>query len=161
VGSSWGHSFLQASTCSIVGSLPWATGGDLLLCGPPRAAGEQPSSPWSAPGAAGESVLWRLKPSYPSFCTDLGVCRVVALTCSHSSLPLQFLLQRGFFPLLNYFISEALPPPLMGSAVVSSGSILEPAGSGSMGHRRASSSFSQKPPLYPPLPKPCHANPIE
>jgi len=47
-GSPRGHSFLQASTCSGMGSLPQATGGYLLHCGPPWAAGGQPASPWSS-----------------------------------------------------------------------------------------------------------------
>jgi len=33
-----GHSFLQASTCCSMGSLPWAASGDLLHHGPPWAA---------------------------------------------------------------------------------------------------------------------------
>jgi len=48
-GSPQGHSFLQASTCSAVGSLSQATGGYLLHCGPPWAAGGQPAPPWSSP----------------------------------------------------------------------------------------------------------------
>jgi len=47
-GSPQGHSFLQASPCSSVGSLPRAIGGDLLHRGPPWAAGEQPASPCSS-----------------------------------------------------------------------------------------------------------------
>jgi len=47
-GSPWGHSLLQASTCSGVGCLPRATGGYLLHHGPPCTAGEQPSSLWSS-----------------------------------------------------------------------------------------------------------------
>jgi len=38
-GSPWGHSLLQASTCSGLGCLPWATGGYLLHHGPPWTAG--------------------------------------------------------------------------------------------------------------------------
>jgi len=52
MGSPQGHSFLQTSTCSGVGSLPRATGGYLLHHGPPWAAGEQPASPWSSSQAA-------------------------------------------------------------------------------------------------------------
>jgi len=44
-GSLQGHSFLQASSCSSMGSLPSATGGDLLHQGPPWTAGRQPASP--------------------------------------------------------------------------------------------------------------------
>jgi len=38
-GSAQGHSFLQAYICSCMGSLPWASGGDLLHHGPPWATG--------------------------------------------------------------------------------------------------------------------------
>jgi len=62
--------------------------------------------------------------SSPSFFTGLGVCKVFSLTSSHSSLWLQLLLRSSLFPLLNYVIPEALPPLLMGSALVGSGSIL-------------------------------------
>jgi len=48
VGSPRGHSLLQASPCFSVGSLPRATGGHLLHCGPPWAAGGQPASLWSS-----------------------------------------------------------------------------------------------------------------
>jgi len=65
---------------------PRAAGGDLLRCGPPWAAGGQPAPPWSAPRAAGKSLLRCLRHLLPSFCTDLGVCRVISLTYSHSSL---------------------------------------------------------------------------
>jgi len=91
--SPWGHGLLRASTCSGVGSLPWATGEYLLHCGPPRAAGAQPASPWSSPWAAGESLPWHLE----------------------------------------HIIPEVLPPSLMGSAFASGGSVLKPAGSGSVG----------------------------
>ena len=40
----------------------------------------------------------------------------------------------GFFPLLKYVITEALKSSLTGSTLASSGSILEPAGIGSVGH---------------------------
>jgi len=64
-GSPRGHSFLQASTCPGMGSLPWAAGGDLLHRGPPWAVGGQPASPWSSPQAVGEFLLWRLKHLLP------------------------------------------------------------------------------------------------
>jgi len=47
MGSPRGHSLLQAYNCSGVGSLPRATGGDLLHHGPPWTAGEQPALPRS------------------------------------------------------------------------------------------------------------------
>ncbi|KAK4818263.1 hypothetical protein QYF61_009968 [Mycteria americana] len=55
--------------------------------------------------------------SCPSFFTALGVCRVVSLTYSHSSLWLQ--LRSKFFPLLKYVIPEVLSISLMGSALAS------------------------------------------
>jgi len=61
-----------------------------------------------------------------SCCTDLGVCRVVSLTYSHSSLLLQLLLHSDFFPLLNSVIPEVLPLLLVGSALASGGSVLDP-----------------------------------
>ncbi|KAK4810648.1 hypothetical protein QYF61_007385 [Mycteria americana] len=70
--------------------------------------------------------------SSSSFFTDLGVCRVVSLTYSHSSFPAAVVQQ--FLPLLKYVITEALPPSLMGSALASSGSVLEPAGIGHGGN---------------------------
>jgi len=65
-GAPWGHSLLWASTCSSVGSLPQATGGHLLHCGPPWAAGRQLPSPWSSSGVAREdSLLWHLEHFLP------------------------------------------------------------------------------------------------
>jgi len=61
-----GHSFLQASTCSSVASIPWATGGDLLHHGAPWAAGAQPASPWSSAQATRqESLLHHLEHLFP------------------------------------------------------------------------------------------------
>jgi len=101
-GSPQGHNFLQALTCSSMGSLPRATGGDLLHHGPPWTAGEQPASPRSSSRAAREeSLLWCLEQLLPpSFFTDFGVCRVVSLTSSHSSLPTA-LSPQCFFPFLS------------------------------------------------------------
>ena len=65
-----------------------------------------------------------------------------------------------FLPLLKYVITEALPPSLIGLALASSGFVLEPSGTGSIGH---GGSFSQllteAAPMAPWLPKPCLANP--
>jgi len=62
----------------------------------------------------------------------------------------------GVFFLLNYVIPEALPPLLMGLALASGGSILEPTGTGSVRH---GGSFwellTEATPVAPPLPKPC------
>ena len=63
------------------------------------------------------------------------------------------------FPLLKYFIPEVLPLSLMGSALATGRSVLEPVALAPSEVGEASGSFSQKPPLQPPLlPKPCHAN---
>jgi len=73
-GSPRGHSLLQASTCSGVGSLPRAAGGDLLHHGPPWTAGGQTASPWSSSRATREvSDLASRAPPPPSFFTDLDV----------------------------------------------------------------------------------------
>jgi len=63
-GSPRSHSFLQASTRLSVGSLPQATGGDLLHRGPPWTAGGQPAS-----RAAGENLcsgFWSTSSPSPS-----------------------------------------------------------------------------------------------
>jgi len=96
--------------------------------------------------------------SSPSFCTDPGVCRAV----SHHLTPLFSCSSADFFsPLLNYVIPKVLPLSLMGSALASGGSVLEPAGTGSVGH---GGSFwqllTEATPVAPSLPKPCHTNPI-
>jgi len=60
-----------------------------------------------------------------------------------------------------FFIPEALPPSLMGSALASGGSILEPAGVGSTGHRGSFwQLLTEATPVAPLLPKPGHANPV-
>jgi len=85
--------------------------------------------------------------SSPSFFTDLGVYRAVSLTYSHSSFLLQFTPPSH---LHKHIITEALPLLLMGWTLASAGSVLELGGFDSIGHRGASSSFSQKLPLWPP-----------
>ena len=67
--------------------------------------------------------------SSPSFFTDLGVCRVVSLTFSHSSL---LAAAQHFLPFPKYVVTEALPALLIGSALASGGSVLEPAVTGSV-----------------------------
>jgi len=78
--------------------------------------------------------------SSPSFFTALGVCRLVSLTSSHSSLLLQ--LPRFFFPILKYVITEVLPPSLIGLSLASIWSILEPAALALSDTGEASDSFS-------------------
>jgi len=99
-------------------------------------------------------------PSSPSFFTDLGVCRVVSLTLSHLSLSTAVSLQSFFLPFLEYVITETLPPSLIGLALASSRSVLEPAATGFIRH---GGSFSQllteATSTALPLPKPCHTNP--
>ena len=53
----------------------------------------------------------------------------------------------GVFFLLKYIIPEVLPSLLMGLALASSGSILEPAGTGSIRHRGSFSQLLTEPPV--------------
>jgi len=97
--------------------------------------------------------------SSPSFFTDLGVCRVVSFTSSHSPL-LTAVSLHFFLPFLNYVIPEVLQSSLIGLALASSRSVLEPADTGFIRH---GGSFSQlltaATPIAPLLSKPCHTNP--
>ncbi|KAK4806369.1 hypothetical protein QYF61_016228 [Mycteria americana] len=124
-------------------------GGYVRYLGPPWAVGGHSASPWSSPQAAGESLLRCLE--HPSFFTDLGVCRVVSLTYSRSSLLAA--VAQHFFPLLKYVIPEALPSPLMGSALSNGRSILELAGTGSVGHERSLWHLLTEVPLVPSSPR--------
>ena len=76
-----------------------------------------------APGAAAP----------PPSALALVVCRAVALPHTLAALP-RLLLCSRFFPFLKYVIPEVLPPSLMGLALVSGESVLEPAGIGFIGH---------------------------
>ena len=98
-------------------------------------------------------------PPLSSFFTDLGVCRVVSITSSHSpSLP--FLLQRYFLPFLKYVITEALPLSLIVLTLGSGGSVLEPASTGFIKHRGSFLQLlTEATPIAPLLPKHCHTNP--
>jgi len=88
--------------------------------------------------------------SSPSSFTDFGVCRVVSLTYSQSCLMLQ--LCRVFSPFSDYVITEVLPPSLMGLALASSGSILEPAVIGSIGRGGSFQRLlTEATPVAPPL----------
>jgi len=83
-------------------SLPWATGGDLLHCGPPWTAGAQPASPWSSSQAAGEkSLLQYLDHLLPPPHSLTLVSAIVSLTSPQSSLSTALSLQVFFFPFLN------------------------------------------------------------
>jgi len=146
-----------------MGSLPRAAGGDLLHHGPPWTSGRQPASPWSfITSCKGRlSAPASQAPPPPSFFTDLGVCRVVSFTSSHFSL-YTAVSPQFFLPFLKYAIPEALPPLLIGLALASSESVLEPAGTDFV---RCGGSFLQvlteATPIAPPLLKPCHANPYQ
>ncbi|XP_074683769.1 LYR motif-containing protein 4 isoform X1 [Strix aluco] len=113
---------------------PQAADGSLLHHVPPQAAGAQPAPLWSSPWAAGESVLWCLehllllllhRPWRPQSCFS----HIFSIF-----FPAAIAGAQQFFPLLKYVIPEVLPPLLMGSALASDGSVLEPAGIGSVGH---------------------------
>jgi len=137
-----GHSLLWASTCSGVGSsigLRWIS-----------------DPPWTSMGcrgtvcltmvfvmAAGESAPVHGGPSpLPSSLTLV----YAELFLSHRLTPRSVAVFAAFFS-PSYVIPEVLPPSLMGWALASSGSILEPAGICFVRHREASHSFSQMPPL--------------
>jgi len=90
--------------------------------------------PWTSVGCRGTACLTAVfyhelqgqalcssisSTSSPSFFTDVGVCRVVSFTSSHSSLFTAVSLQFFFLPLLKYVITEVLPPSLMGLALAS------------------------------------------
>jgi len=91
VGCPQVHSILQASTCSSMGSSP----GCRWISAPPWTS----SLPHHGflQGLQGNLCSSAWSTSSPSFFTDLGVCGVVSLTLSHSSLWLQLLMPRGFF----------------------------------------------------------------
>jgi len=70
-----------------VWGLPWAAGGDLLPRGPPWASGDSLPHHGLHHRLQGKNLCSSISStSSPSFFTDLGVCRVVSFTSSHSSL---------------------------------------------------------------------------
>jgi len=160
MGSPWGgHSLLQESTCSGVGS----SLGCRWISAPPLSSG---GSSGGQP-AFHHCLLHRLQgnllsgawsTSSPSFFTDLGICRVVSVAYSHSSLAAKCH-YTGFFSLIKFVITEVLPLSLIGSALARDGSILEPGGTDCI---RCRGSFSQllaaSTPIAPLLPKLCHAS---
>ena len=100
------------------------------------------------------SRTWRT--SLSSYFTDLGVCIVVSLTFSHSSLAAA--VQR-FLPFLEYGVTEALPTLLMSSGLASSRSTLEPAVTGSVQHGGSYwQLLTEATPAALPLPKPWQVN---
>ena len=79
---------------------PWAAGGYLLHRGPPWATEGQPASPWSSPGAAGESLLWHLEHLLPlllcwPWCLQSCFSHIFSLLSPAANRP------DFFFPFLN------------------------------------------------------------
>jgi len=102
---------------------------------------------------AGKSPLRCLEHLLPSFSSDFGVCRAVSLTF-FSLLSVTAAVQRLLSFLKNVF-AEALPVLLSGSALASSGSVLEPAGTGCLTWGMLLGPSYRGHPSIPPLPKPC------
>ena len=71
---------------ALVWGHPQAEGGDLLPHVAPWLQGE-PVPPWSAPGLQGSLCSSAWSTSCPPSALTVGVCSVVPLTSSHSSLP--------------------------------------------------------------------------
>lgn len=102
----------------------------------------------STMGCRGISVLMPGAPPLPPS-SLISVSVELLFSHSHLSLPAAAVAQ-NFFPLLfKYIISDVQPLSLMGLALASGGSILEPAGLVSVGMGQASGSFSQESLLYP------------
>jgi len=109
-------------------------------------------------GLQGKTLCFSiLRATSSSFFTDLGVCRVVSFTLSHSSLSAA--VSPHVFSLLKYVVTEVLPPSLIGLALASGGSVLELAGTGFTRHGgRFWQLLTEATRIAPQLPKPCHAN---
>lgn len=65
VGSPQVVSSLRKHSAVLLWGSSWTAGGSLLHSSSPWAAGRQPDSPWSAPGAAGESLPQHLEHFLP------------------------------------------------------------------------------------------------
>ena len=130
-----GHSLPWASTCSRVGS----SLGCRWISAPPWTSMDYR---WTAcltmvftTGCRGISAPVPGASPPPPASQTLGSA---GLFLSHVLTPLSgchFCAPCNFFSLLKYVIPEALLPLLMGLALASSGSVLEPAGIGTIGHR--------------------------
>jgi len=141
-----------------VWSPPWAAGGDLLHCGPPWAAEDSLPHCGLLHELQGNLCSSTWSTFSPSFFTDLRAAshffHIFSLLSPGAVAAAQI-----FFPLLNYVMLEMLPPPLMGSDLASGRSILEPSSTGFIRH--GGSFWQLLTPIPSPLPKPCHANPIQ
>jgi len=175
---STGLQVLAGACCSaglLMGSQP-SSGICLLWHGVPSTGCRWISAPpWTSMGCRGTTCLTMVfissckgrlsapmfqAPPPPSFFTDLGFCRVISFTLSHSFLSTAVSLQVFFLLILKYVITEVLPSLLIGLAMGSGGSILEP--SGTVFIRHGGSFFqllTEATPIAPPLPKPCHESP--
>jgi len=162
VGHPWGHKPCQ-QPCSGMGSSLHRSCQQPAPAWAPHwvtaSFGHPPAPAWGSPWAAGGDLLRGLQGhSLPHHALLHGLQGNLLWSLEHL-LPLllhwpwclqscfshifSFLLSAakccyaGFFPLPNYVIPEALPGSLMGSALASSGSVLELAGIGSVRHREA------------------------
>jgi len=120
MGSPRGHSLFQAYLCCGVGS----SMGCRWISAPPWTSMGCAGTAWSSPGAAGESHLPLLL-HWP-WCLQSCFFHIFSLLYPLKVLTLP--------PLLTCVFTEALPLLLMGLVLVSVGSVLEPAGTGSVRH---------------------------
>jgi len=162
VGSPRGHSLLQASPGSGMGSSPGCGWGS--------------APPWTSLGCRGTACLTMVcstgcrgtsalapgapppPPLHRPWCLQSCCSHIVSLLSQAAVFYCT-----AVFSLLNCVIPEPLPPLLMGLALASSGSTLELAGIGSIRH--GGRSFWQlltgATSVACPVPKPCHANPVQ
>jgi len=137
---------------------PRAAGGDLLHRGLPWAAGGQHVSSQSSPQAAGEYLLRCLKHLLPlllhwPWCLQSCFSHLFSLLS-----PAVIAIVQGLFPILNYIITEVLPPSQIGPALIYLGAgwhwLCQ-----TLGNLLGASDRSD--PCIPLLPKPCHTNPAQ
>jgi len=142
----------------LTGSQP-PSGIHLLHHGPPRTEGEQPASPWSfITSCKGRvSAPASQAPPPPSFFTDLGVCRAVSFTSSHSSL-LTALLSHLFFPFLNMLSQRRYPTAVADWFGLGQRRVCLTAGWHWL-YQTWGKLLTEATPIAPPLLKPCHTNP--
>ncbi|KAK4828719.1 LOW QUALITY PROTEIN: hypothetical protein QYF61_000557 [Mycteria americana] len=148
MGSPQGHGFLQG-TCSSIGS---SMGCRVDMC-----------SAMDLHGLQGDNLLHHghhqlqgnlCSSARTTFSPTSSLTLVSAgqfLTCSHSSLPAAVAQQ--FLPFLKYVVTEVLPPLLIGSALGSGGSVLEPADTGCLTRAQLLVSSHRSHPCSPPATK--------